>query len=54
MAKSKKRVKQQNAKRLRQSDTAASGSSNYARKKAYLRRHNVFGFQVPEPKPWKH
>ena len=29
-------------------------NSNYARKKKWLKSNNVdFGFQVPEPKPWK-
>ena len=27
--------------------------SNYARKKAYCRKNAVWGFEVPEPKPWK-
>lgn len=29
------------------------GESNYARKRAWLRRHAMWGFDVPEPKPWK-
>lgn len=29
------------------------GDSNYARKKAYCRKNGVWGFEVPEPKPWK-
>lgn len=28
-------------------------TSNYARKHAYLSRHALWGFEVPEPKPWK-
>ena len=29
------------------------GKSRYARKRAYCRKHGVWGFDVPEPKPWK-
>jgi hypothetical protein len=34
-------------------DTTPEGDSKYARKRRYLKRHGLFGFQVPEPKPWK-
>ena len=27
--------------------------SRYAKKKAYLNRNGLWGFQVSEPKPWK-
>ena len=27
--------------------------SRYARKKEYLHRKKLWGFEVPEPKPWK-
>jgi len=27
--------------------------SNYARKRAYCLKHECWGFEVPEPKPWK-
>lgn len=27
--------------------------SNYARKKRYLDKNGLWGFEVPEPKPWK-
>lgn len=27
--------------------------SNYSRKHAYLARHGLWGFEVPEPKPWR-
>lgn len=29
------------------------GQSDYARKKRWLMRHGVFGFEVREPKPWR-
>ena len=29
-----------------------SGESRYARKAEYCRTHGVWGFEVPEPKPW--
>jgi hypothetical protein len=29
------------------------GESQYARKKAYCHKNGVWGFEVPEPKPWK-
>ena len=31
----------------------AGGKSRYARKHAYCVRNGVWGFEVPEPKPWK-
>jgi hypothetical protein len=27
--------------------------SNYARKRDYLHKHGLWGWEVPEPKPWK-
>lgn len=30
-----------------------TGSSRYARKAQWLAKHNLFGFQVPSPKPWQ-
>jgi hypothetical protein len=30
-----------------------SSDSNYGRKKAYCAAHGVWGWEVPEPKPWK-
>jgi hypothetical protein len=29
------------------------GRSNYGRKEAYLNKHGLWGFEVPEPKPWR-
>lgn len=29
------------------------GDSQYARKKTYCHKNGVWGFDVPEPKPWK-
>lgn len=29
------------------------GDSNYARKKIWLHKNAMWGFDVPEPKPWK-
>jgi hypothetical protein len=43
--------------RQREAKKAAMGNagqiSKYARKHAWCAAHGVFGFQVPEPKPWK-
>lgn len=34
---------------------AAAGKNNsmYSRKRGMLKKMGVFGFEVPEPKPWK-
>jgi hypothetical protein len=29
-----------------------SGESKYGRKKKYCDNHGLFGFQIPDPKPW--
>ena len=54
---SKKRTMQSGAKRRRQTAAYRKGSdegqSKYARKAKYLKARGLFGFQVPEPKPWK-
>uniref|UniRef100_A0A6M3JRP2 Uncharacterized protein n=1 Tax=viral metagenome TaxID=1070528 RepID=A0A6M3JRP2_9ZZZZ len=34
-------------------DRAGRKRSKYARKHDYLARVQLWGFQVPEPKPWK-
>ena len=31
----------------------AEGTSRYARKYKYLHVHGLWGFEVPEPKPWR-
>lgn len=31
----------------------AGHKSRYARKREWLARNQKFGFEVPEPKPWK-
>ncbi len=31
----------------------AGHKSRYARKREWCARNGVFGFEVPEPKPWK-
>jgi hypothetical protein len=31
----------------------ASGNSRYGRKRAYLNSHGGWGWEYPEPKPWK-
>lgn len=36
----------------KKADTAPH-ESNYARKRKYCARHGVWGWEVPEPKPWK-
>ena len=33
--------------------TKPKGKSKYARKRAYCHFNKVWGFEVPEPKPWK-
>lgn len=54
---SKKRKAQSARKRQRQSaayrEGSGDGQSSYARKSRYLKKAGLFGFQVPEPKPWK-
>lgn len=53
MAKSAKRTKVISEKRQRkEAKMKASGTSNYARKSAYLKRTGQFGFEVLV-KPWK-
>jgi hypothetical protein len=55
MAKGKNRLKaiaDKNARKAVRMKTPGE-SSNYAKKAKYLAKHNVFGFDVPEPKPWK-
>lgn len=57
MAKSKKRKRIKKNQRKRRKKMAAyiegGGESNYARKRAYCHEHNVYGFEVKSPKPWK-
>ena len=54
MAKSAKRQKILAEKRARKANILkASGNSRYGKKASYLKKHQVFGFDVPEPKPWK-
>jgi hypothetical protein len=42
------------AKRQRKKNKMAQpgAQSNYAKKKIWLHRHNLWGFEVPSPKPW--
>ena len=55
MAKGKNRLKaladkaQRKAERMKKS----AESSNYYKKSKYLSKHNLWGFEVPEPKPWR-
>ncbi len=49
--------KAEKAKRMQSSDDHV-GKSRYARKKSWMRANSsvggeLWGFQVPEPKPWK-
>jgi hypothetical protein len=54
MAKSIRREKILEEKRKRQqAKQNPSGESKYGKKKKYLDRHGFYGYQVPEPKPWK-
>lgn len=55
MAKSDRR-KEDQAKKARKRSArylAGGGESNYARKRKYCIKNNVWGFEVPIPKPWK-
>lgn len=54
MAKGKKRLAQLGAKKVRKEAAMKhpGGSSRYGRKVKWCQSHGVFGFQVPEPKPW--
>ena len=57
MGKSKRRQRIKENQRKKRKLTAAylagGGESEYARKRAYLNKHGLWGFEVPEPKPWK-
>jgi desulfoferrodoxin (superoxide reductase-like protein) len=50
-----KRQKTMAAKRARKASIMKrnGGESTYARKRDYCNKHGVWGFEVPEPKPWK-
>jgi len=52
---SKRRSTLQKNKSARRAAAAAhpSGQSQYGRKKRYCDGKGLFGFQVPDPKPWK-
>jgi hypothetical protein len=56
MAKSSKRKSMKEAQKKRRKDMAAylagGGESRYARKRKYCVKNNVWGFEVPFPKPW--
>jgi hypothetical protein len=51
----KRRRKLLEAKRQRKAHQVKNPgfTSRYARKKIYLNRIGLFGFDVPEPKPWR-
>jgi hypothetical protein len=53
MAKGTQRTTILNEKSNRQLDKANRSDSKYGRKKQWLDRKGLYGFQVPEPKPWK-
>jgi hypothetical protein len=54
--KSKKRQKalaaKRQAKKTRFSKDGGRGNSRYARKAAYLHKNALWGWEVPNPKPW--
>jgi hypothetical protein len=52
MPRQQTKIQRRRAKRKRGGDPG-KGNSNYARKVAYCRQHNVRASDVPEPKPWK-
>lgn len=51
----KNRSRQRAARRDRNSRPRPDGlgKSKYARKYAWLHAHGMWGFDVPQPKPWK-
>jgi len=53
--KGKSRLKLAAEKSARKKSEAAhpSGMSKYGRKSTYCEKKAVYGFQVPEPKPWR-
>lgn len=55
MAKTEKRQKRMADKRTKRQARADNPGmvSRYARKKKYCDKHGVWGFEVPEPKPWR-
>lgn len=58
MAKSKRRATDSARKAFKRSAAylaggSKKGKSNYARKRAYCIKNNVWGFEVLPPKPWK-
>lgn len=52
---SKRRVKEKSDKRARKAHRMShpGAKSPYAKKEAYLNTHGGWGFDYPEPKPWK-
>ena len=46
----KRRTQQSKSKKVRDGKLKAS---RYKRKREYCVKHKVWGFEVPEPKPWK-
>ena len=52
---SKRRTAMFAAKKARkeQGQLSPGHKSRYAKKKAYLTKHGGWGFDYPEPKPWK-
>jgi hypothetical protein len=55
MAKGKRRKEVEKKKKARKEAAMKhpSGESQYGRKKRYCESNGVWGFQVPEPKPWR-
>jgi hypothetical protein len=48
------RAKQLSRKRATKAQRMKPGAqSNYARKRAWCDKHGVWGWEVPEPKPWR-
>ena len=54
-AKGKRRQEIQRKKSLKKTEAYlhGGGESPYARKRDYLKKTGLWGWQVPEPKPWK-
>ena len=51
MEEKKKKVERRAKRRVAQLEPG--GMSRYARKAAYCNKHGAWGFEVPEPKPWR-
>jgi hypothetical protein len=49
----KRRTQAARQKHTRKASTKPKGKSKYARKRVYCFAKGLWGFEVPNPKPWK-